>query len=537
MAAGRALRGLFIGCGYQPSDMLGSVASSFAPYPWLLTGAAAIVAAAVGVAWGRWARARSLTRALSALGDAAGRLQRGEAARVVVEGRGEIGRLGERFNAMAETIGGRRRELTDLAMSDFETGLANRRALEAELAALAASGESGAVAAAISIDRFAAVRGAIGYELAAALLRDVADRLAARAPAAMVGRSGADTLGMIFRAPGVEAAMAAAHELVAALEGPARVGDGTTDVAVTIGLAPVGRSTPGERSPLDGAAVAVAQARAAGRKAAVFDADAYGDPAANLALMGEMLHAIEAGHVEVYHQPKYDIRQGRVAGVEALVRWRHPSLGLLSPGLFVPLAEATGHIRALTDHVLARAIADQAVMRRAGHDLDVSVNISGRLLGDPDFVQAALMLADGAVGRVWFEISETALVDQPERALRHVERFADAGVGVSIDDYGTGLSPLAYLREIQAEELKIDKALILGLGDTRRNTLLARSAVELAHSLGMKATAAGVETNETFALLAGMGCDFAQGFLIERPLPLKDVLAFLAEARTTLRFG
>jgi EAL domain-containing protein (putative c-di-GMP-specific phosphodiesterase class I) len=253
--------------------------------------------------------------------------------------------------------------------------------------------------------------------------------------------------------------------------------------------------------------------------------------------MGEMAHAIEAGLVEVYHQPKYDIRRGRVGGVEALVRWRHPTRGLLSPGHFVPLAEATGHIRSLTDHVLAKAVADQAAMRRAGHELDISVNISGRLLGDPDFAEAALLLADGAAGRVWFEISETALAGQPERALRHVERFADAGVGISIDNVGLGRSPLGYLSEIKAEELKIDKAFILGLADSRRNTLLVRSAIELAHSLGMKATAEAVETDEAFALLAGMGCDFAQGFLIERPLPLAEVLGFLAADRGAARYG
>ena len=482
-------------------------------------------------------RKRSFTHTLTAVEDAARKLQRGEAARVATDAGGEAGRLAESFNAMAAAIDERQRQLAELAMCDPATGLANRRALEAELAALAASREAGAMAAAVCIDRFDALRGAIGHELAAALLGDIAARLAERAPAAMIGVLGGDTLGMIFHASGPEAALAAAHELLAALEGPARLGEGTADVAVTIGLAPAGRAALSARSPLDCAVVALSQARAAGRKAAVFDAEAYGDPAANLALMGEMAHAIEAGLVEVYHQPKFDIRRGRVGGVEALVRWRHPTRGLLSPGLFVPLAEATGHIRVLTDHVLARAIADQAVMRRAGHELDVSVNISGRLLGDPDFAEAALLLADGAGGRVWFEISETALAGQPERALRHIERFADAGVGVSIDNVGLGRSPLGYLREINAGELKIDKAFILGLADSRRNTLLVRSAIELAHGLGMKATAEAVETDETFALLAGMGCDFAQGFLIERPLPLNEVLAFLAEDRSAVRFG
>ena len=351
----------------------------------------------------------------------------------------------------------------------------------------------------------------------------------------MIGRLSSDTLGMIFHTTGPEAALAEAHALLRSLEAPMRLGEATTDVAVTIGLSGVGQARPGERPPLICAAIAVVQARAARQKAAVFDAAAYGDPAGNLSLMSQMLQAIEAGDITLHHQPKYDIRAARVGALEALVRWRHPVRGFLPPDLFIPLAEETGHIRPLTDFVLARAIDDQARMRAAGHTLDVSVNISGRLLSDPDFAEAALAATQRAEGRIWFEITETAVIDEPERALRHIERFAGAGIGVSIDDYGSGLSSLAYLREIRAEELKIDKAFVLGLADSRKNTLLVRSTIDLAHSLGMKVTAEGVETHEAFALLAGMGCDLAQGFLIERPMPLKDVLTFLGEDRAAIR--
>jgi EAL domain-containing protein (putative c-di-GMP-specific phosphodiesterase class I) len=267
----------------------------------------------------------------------------------------------------------------------------------------------------------------------------------------------------------------------------------------------------------------------------VFDADAYGDPAANLSLMSEMLRGIERGQLVVFHQPKYDIRKGAVSGVEALVRWRHPHRGLLSPDMFIPLAEETGHIRALTDCVLRQAIEHQAAMRLAGHELDMSVNISGRLLSDPEFAEAALAMTAGAEGEIRFEVTETAVIDDPERALRHIERFAQGGIGVSIDDYGSGLSSLAYLKQIKAEELKIDKAFVLGVADSRKDALLVRSTIDLAHSLGLKVTAEGVETHEAFSLLAGMGCDFAQGFLIERPMPLKDILTFLHEDRRDKR--
>jgi EAL domain-containing protein (putative c-di-GMP-specific phosphodiesterase class I)/GGDEF domain-containing protein len=515
------------------------LALALAPYRLLLEILLGIGAAGLALAFGgSWALAAGVTRPVSALDDAVRRLQRGEAARVVVETRDEIGRLADSFNQMAEAIGERERQITHLAMHDGETDLPNRLALEQHLASLTQAGETGVVVAALSIDRFAVVRGVIGYELAAALLRGVASRLGARAPGAMIGRLSSDTLGMIFRAPDLEAAQAAAAGALKALEAPMRLGESTADVSVTIGLAASSRPEAHDRSPLICAAIAVSQARAARQKTAVFDAAAYGDPAANLSLMSQMLGAIKKGDISVHHQPKYDIRRGCVTGVEALVRWRHPKRGFLSPDLFVPLAEETGHIRPLTDFVLAEAIRHQARMREAGHELDMSVNISGRLLSDGDFAEAALKMADQAPGRMWFEVIETAVIDQPERALRHIERFADAGLGVSIDDYGSGLSSLAYLREIKAEELKIDKAFILDLADSRKNTLLVRSTIDLAHSLGLKVTAEGVETNEAFALLAGMGCDLAQGFLIERPMPFNDVLRFLDEDRGAIRrFG
>src|SRR6185437_5478614 len=319
-------------------------------------------------------------------------------------------------------------------------------------------------AAAVSIDRFAELSAAIGHERAVGLMSEIADRLAQKAPAAMVGRLSEGALGLVFGAGGAKASQALCAKLAAELDGPMAVGEAHVQVSLTVGVAPVS-ATAGERSPLARAAIAMAQARAAGRKVAVFDAKAYGDPAANLALVAQMQHAIETGQIEVHHQPKYDIRLGRTVGVEALVRWAHPQRGLLSPGVFVRLAESTGHIRALTGYVLARALADQDALRRAGHALDVSVNITGRLLADADFAEHVLAAARGADGRLWLEVTDAAFADDPAQAMRCVARLAEAGVGISIDDFGAGALSLARLREIRAEEVKIDKSLVLDLAD------------------------------------------------------------------------
>ena len=218
---------------------------------------------------------------------------------------------------------------------------------------------------------------------------------------------------------------------------------------------------------------------------------------------------------------------GRTTGAEALVRWQHPTRGLVPPDAFIAMAEETGNIRALTDFVLSLAIAQQAQLKAQGFDLAISVNMSGRLVGDSEFAEAALAMARQAQGELCLEITETAVITNPQLALAHIERFADAGLKISIDDYGAGLSSLAYLKLIKANELKIDKAFVIGIGQSGKDALLVRSTIDLAHSLGLKVTAEGVETPTALSLLAGMGCDLAQGYGIARPMALADLVAFL----------
>jgi EAL domain-containing protein (putative c-di-GMP-specific phosphodiesterase class I) len=199
------------------------------------------------------------------------------------------------------------------------------------------------------------------------------------------------------------------------------------------------------------------------------------------------------------------------------------------------MAEETGHIRTLTDWVLRQAIADQAAMAQAGHELEVSINISGRLLGDRDFADLVDRMAPQACGKLCFEITETAVIEHPELALEILDRFRSANVDISIDDFGSGLSSLAYLKQIRGHELKIDRSLITDVTESQRDALIVRSTIDLAHSLGLKVTAEGVETANAFQLLAAMGCDSIQGYLIAKPQPLNELLKFLREGQDTQR--
>lgn len=505
------------------------MALAMAPYRLLLgvvAGAGLLGLAFVG--WGSWALARGVTRPISALDDGVNRLQRGEDAHVEVETADEIGRLAASFNAMATEIRDRERRITHLALHDGETGLPNRLALERAVEGLSDLPPGQAYVAALGIARFDHVRGAIGYALSAQAVRMIGNRLAGLAQASGVARVATDVLGFCLVADGPEAAADVAAQLMSALELPLRVGGDAIDVVLNLGLAPLVRGA-GPGAAIEQANIALDQARGDRRKVAFFDAETYGDPASNLSLMSGMLGAIDDGGLELFYQPKYDMRLNRITGVEALSRWRHPQRGMLAPDLFIPMAEETGHIRTLTEWVLKRAIADQAHLAGQGQALDMAVNISGRTLGEADFADFALEQAAHAKGKLIFEITETAVIENPEGALTMLDRFAEAGIAISIDDFGTGLSSLAYLKRIRGQELKIDKSIIQGVTESQRDALIVRSTIDLAHSLGFKVTAEGVETSDCYSLLGAMGCDQAQGFLIARPMPRKELLTFLAD--------
>lgn len=490
------------------------------PYEALFWWLAAIGAAGLALLLGgTWVLSGGVTRPISILDAAVHRLQKGDYVEAEVTSRDEIGRLAASFNAMVGDLRDRETRLTHMALHDQETGLPNRLSLERQ-----AGAEPDAWVILFGVDRFEVVRNAIGYDSMARLLAALGQRLSALAEGAPMARVGAGALGLVIAAADEAEALATASRLAEAAQAPLMINGAPVDITLTTGVAARGEAGSDLGSPVDRAAIAVDQARAARRLVAAFDGSVYGDPADNLSLISELMTALRNGHVTLAYQPKYDFRAERITGVEALMRWTHPRRGSVSPDLFIGMAEETGHIRPLTEWAIRRAIADQRTLATAGHQLTVSVNISGRLLSDEGFADFALAEVAGSGADLCFEITETAVMDNPEMALRIVDRFAEAGIAVSLDDYGAGLSSLTYLKQIRADELKIDKSFILGLDQSARDALLVKSTIDLAHSLGLKVTAEGVESPTALALLRGMGCDLAQGYLIGRPVPLAEVM-------------
>ncbi|PCD01837.1 hypothetical protein COC42_16695 [Sphingomonas spermidinifaciens] len=380
------------------------------------------------------------------------------------------------------------------------------------------------------IVNFGALRRHLGRARADLLAEDVASVMARQLPAARVRIVGRSMLEIAFEGALPTAADAAIRCLRESFVRPLDL-DGEP---YTIELLLAGAAMPShERDDVrlvEAAEAALGQARADQRDV-VRDLSRADHAFDRLSLMRDLSKAIDNGEVFLQYQPKVHLRRQEITSVEALVRWQHPQRGLILPGDFIPLAEESGKIGALTLWTIRQALADQQVLADSGHDIPVFVNISGLLLADAEFVDQVCTMVRGVSARIGFEITETAVIRDPDSAIRHLRMFADIGVTLAIDDYGAGLSSLAYLKQLPARELKIDKMFVLELTSSNRDPLIVRSTIDLAHALDMEVTAEGVETPAAMALLSVMGCDMAQGFLISRPIAIGALRQFLAEDR------
>lgn len=473
-----------------------------------------------------WLLARSITRPLAALEQATHQIEDGVYAQVKIVSRDEIGRLANSFNLMTGAIEERTRTITHQALHDRDTGLPNRDHLEQRLQTITAPNGNTYVAV-IGIDRFADIRDAIGYRHVASLLAALGERLGRRGGLTPPARLSGELLGIAVSADSDKELEAWITGTLEALEQPIEIAGQRVDVTAKAGFARLSEPGATGQNAIERANIALDQARDAHRKVGAFNAEIYGDPVANLSLMGDMLKALANGDIYLAHQPKLNLRTGEFDGAEALVRWRHAERGMIRPDVFVTMAEETGHIRALTEWVLGQAIKDQDTLAAAGLPLRISVNISGRLLGDASFEQMVDRLAADRTDGICFEITETAVMNDPERAMTQLRSLADRGFALSIDDYGSGLSSLGYLKMIPACELKIDRSLLAGLKTGARDAFLLRSTIDLGHGLGMKVVAEGIEDEGALTILQGLGCDLAQGFLISKPVPLPDLIRFL----------
>ena len=428
------------------------------------------------------------------------------------------------------------RALTRQAFTDQLTGLPNRALLhDRTQQAISLAGRHGLTAALLllDLDRFKEVNDTLGHHHGDLLLQQVAERVHGSLRSSdTVARLGGDEFAVLLpQITGVQEATVVADKLSAAIEAPFTVDGLTLDVDASIGVAVYPHHATDANQLLQRADVAMYAAKATHVGYTLYDPTLDQHNPRRLGLLGQLRRALAAGELIVHYQPKADARSTRILGVEALVRWQHPEHGLLGPGEFVPLAETTGLIRPLTAYVLDAALRQCRTWLDAGHELSMAVNLSTRCLLDltlPD--QIIQLLEDTAVAsdRLVLEITESAIMTDPPRALEILNRLHALGVQLAIDDFGTGYSSMAYLKSLPVDELKVDRSFVKHLRDNQSDAVIVRSTVDLGHNLGLRVVAEGVEDEATLKELAILGCDCVQGYYLARPMPAAELGAWLA---------
>ena len=380
-----------------------------------------------------------------------------------------------------------------------------------------------------AVANFAVLRRHLGRSRADTVIVDVAARIADTLPDARIMVAGRDTAEIVFESEARLALDVAIAALEIAFEDPFDIDGESYVIHIQLGAAAASAHRD-EVLLIEEAEHALREARA---ERITIARDVTGNPAAmdRAELSLDLTRAIEKDELFLQYQPKVHLRRQEVTSVEALVRWNHPTRGLVLPNDFIPLAEESRDIVALTLWTIRRSIADQKALAASGHDLRIFINIAGALLADKRFVRRACELVQASGAQLGFEITETSVIRDPESAIANLKIFADIGIVIAIDDYGAGLSSLAYLKQLPARELKIDKLFVTQLTSSNRDPLIVRSTIDLAHALEMEVVAEGVESHAAMALLSVMGCDMIQGFLISRPINLDALIHFLDDGK------
>ncbi len=421
------------------------------------------------------------------------------------------------------------------ALHDSSTGLPNRillkeRLTEAIDTARRTSAPVGVVV--LDLDTFKEVNDTLGPSTGDRLLLEVRERVAGMLPsAAMLARFAGDQFAVLLPSM-AEASQAAelAERLASAFDTPFTSEGVSLALGASIGVAcyPEHASSAEILLQRADAATYVARLERSGVEIYSTDRDPYAPR--RLALAAELKEAIDLGQVEVFVQPKVSVEDGVVRGAEALVRWKHPRLGNMSPAQFIPAAEHTGVIRPLTLYVVRNALEQCRAWRAAGHDLTVAANLSARNLLDQHLVEDIGTIIEELnlpPGVLTLELTESTVMSESKRSMEILNGLHDLGVRLSVDDFGTGYSSLAHLRRLPVSELKIDRSFVSSMTVNEHDAVIVRSLVELSKNLGLRTVAEGVENREAWDRLKEFGCEQAQGFLISRALPAEQFVTWL----------
>jgi diguanylate cyclase (GGDEF)-like protein len=384
----------------------------------------------------------------------------------------------------------------------------------------------------LDIKRFKEINGTLGHGNGDELLRQVAARLKEHLRRSdTIACFGADTFGVLLREVDKQQIVYASEKLQSLMEAHFSIEEMPIEIEVRSGIAIFPDHGDNPVTLLQHADIALYHAKQDTEAYVIYTTDDDTEMRRRLTMFGMLRNAIQHNELVLHYQPKIDLTTDRAVGVEALVRWRHPELGIIPPNDFIPLAEQTNLIKPLTYWVIEEAIRQVRAWDAQGVCLNVAVNLSTRNLTDPSLPQRIHeLLARGelAVSRMTVEVTESAVITNSQRTTEVLEQLRKMGLALSLDDFGTGYSSLSYLRNFAASELKIDRSFVCGVDTDSSNAAIVRSVIDLAHHLDLKVVAEGVETEATGRILRELNCDMAQGYYYSRPLSGDDLLRWVS---------
>ncbi|MEY4764806.1 MAG: hypothetical protein RI907_1479 [Pseudomonadota bacterium] len=518
--------------------MLRSVDEAVAPFQQLQWAILALNGVGVlAFALGSALTTKRITQPVSTLTGLAERLSRGDfEAPIPPQGHDEIGALAGAFETMRQAVRDREDEIRRSGLTDALTRLPNRAGFSVavrEAVAHAIGHQHGCAVVMLNLDRFRHVNNVLGTDAGDQLLQRVAELLCRQLNAGdhTVARLGGDEFAILLAHGGIDEALATSRRIQQGLEATIDLNGSTVDLGAGIGIAVCPEHAIDDATLMRRAELAMHHAKQAQTGHTVFRPEMDVKSDAALSLLGELRQAVEQREFRLFLQPKVSLRTGQLVGAEALIRWAHPERGMVPPGLFIPFAEQSGFIRQITAWLLGESMRVWRACTDQGLTLQMSINLSARDLIDtelPARVGKLLQQHGVPASAMCLEITESAIMDDPNRAQQTLGLLYDMGLQMSIDDFGTGYSSLAYLKRLPVHELKIDRSFVMNMHRDAQDAKIVRSVVDLAHNLGLKVTAEGLEEAAAWPLLGQLGCDIAQGYWIAKPMPADQLPAWAA---------
>lgn len=428
------------------------------------------------------------------------------------------------------------------ALHDSLTGLPNRALLEDRLQHALAEAKrynTSVTVLMMDLDRFKEINDTLGHPVGDALLIEVAKRMGKVIRTSdTLSRFGGDELVMVLPQTNIDKAMVVISKIMSAFQSRFHVDGNDLIIQCSIGGAVFPEDGLDAETLIKRADVAMYAAKRGRIGYSFYDMNSDQHSPERLSLIGELHHAIHSDELILHYQPKLDIKSGGINGVEALVRWQHPKRGIVPPDEFIPLAEECGLIVPLTFWVLENAVRQYDAWRQSGVEVSIAINLSTRNIHDlafPERVEQCLLAWKCKPGWLKLEITESAVINDPARAMDVLEKLDRLGVQLSIDDFGTGYSSIAYLKNLPVDEVKIDRSFLFDMDKDPRSTAIVQAMIDLGHQLDLQVVAEGVENRKTLDLMSAYGCDAVQGYYISKPLPAEKVIEIILERTSQTR--